>query len=315
MQINDHSALHGFILLDKPPGITSNQALYPIKRAVKPLKTGHAGTLDPLASGLLPVAIGEATKALRFITNADKAYEFTIRWGEQKDTDDADGAVIARSDVRPSQEAIRAALPSFIGKVEQVPPDYSAIKVGGKRAYALAREGKKAELQSRKVNIHTLDVLEVTLDEAHFRMQCGKGTYVRAIARDLSKQLGTVGHISALRRTAVGRFSVKAAFPLEKIKKSAIDGHLDACTLPMISALDDIPALRITTQLAARVRQGQSLTVQDPALLSVSIGDFLMAHKPWLKSGKPFMLCNGTSVVAACELDYPHIKTLRVFNI
>src|SRR5436853_1853482 len=210
--------VQGWIVLDKAVGMTSTQAVGAIKRLFSCKRAGHAGTLDPLASGLLPIALGEATKTVPFVMDGRKTYAFTVRWGEERDTDDAEGRVVAASDARPTPDDIRALLPRFTGTIEQVPPRYSAIKIEGERAYDLAREGTVVELDSRPVDIHRLELVD-TPDSDHsvLTAECGKGTYVRALARDLGRLLGCFGHVSALRRTIVGPFGEPHMIPLERL--------------------------------------------------------------------------------------------------
>ncbi|MBM3541566.1 MAG: tRNA pseudouridine(55) synthase TruB, partial [Alphaproteobacteria bacterium] len=211
--------VHGWIVLDKPLGLSSAGAVAAVKRALDAAKAGHAGTLDPLATGVLPVALGEATKTASYVVDARKVYAFTVRWGEARDTDDAEGRVTAKSAHRPTADAIRAALPAFIGRVAQTPPVFAAIKIGGERAYARARREEDVELAPRVVEIEALELLDrPDADHARFRVGCGKGTYVRALARDLAVRLGTVGHIQALRREAVGRFGLESAISLAQLE-------------------------------------------------------------------------------------------------
>src|SRR6476661_2784182 len=193
--------VHGWIVLDKPVGMTSTHAVAAVRRLFNAKKAGHAGTLDPLASGILPLAFGEATKTVPYVVDGEKAYSFTVKWGEETDTDDSEGRVTATSEIRPSEEAILAALPRFTGVIEQVPPKYSAIKIDGERAYDLARDGEVVELKSRPVEIYALTLTSRDEGSASFAAECGKGTYVRAIARDLGRKLGCLGHVTALRRT------------------------------------------------------------------------------------------------------------------
>ena len=195
--------VHGWVVLDKPSGMNSTHAVSRLKRIFNAKKAGHAGTLDPLATGILPIAFGEATKTVPFVQDGEKAYRFTVRWGTETDTDDADGRIAAQSDLRPAAAEILALLPGFIGTILQLPPSYSAIKINGERAYDLARDGEAPVLTPRPVTIHALDLLSAGPDEAVFEARCGKGTYVRAIARDLGRSLGCYGHVSALRRTRV----------------------------------------------------------------------------------------------------------------
>src|SRR5262252_1898909 len=197
--------VHGWVVLDKPVGMTSTHAVSVIKRLFAAKRAGHAGTLDPLASGCLPIALGDATKTVPFVVDGRKVYRFVVRWGEERDTDDAEGRVVAASDARPTPEAIAALLPTFVGAIEQVPPRFSAIKIEGERAYDIARDGEDFELKPRIVNIDRLVLLEAPdKDHTGFEAECGKGTYVRSLARDLGRALGCYGHVSALRRTAVG---------------------------------------------------------------------------------------------------------------
>src|SRR5690348_712167 len=199
--------IHGWLVLDKPVGMTSTHAVSVIKHLFAARRAGHAGTLDPLASGCLPIALGEATKTVPFVFDGRKTYRFTIRWGEERDTDDAEGRVAATSAIRPDAAAIRAQLPRFTGTIEQVPPRFSAIKIDGERAYDLARDGEAVELKPRTVEIYRLELLETPdPDHAVLAAECGKGTYVRSLARDLGRALGALGHVSALRRDRVGPF-------------------------------------------------------------------------------------------------------------
>src|SRR6266700_372677 len=211
--------VHGWIILDKPVGMTSTHAVSIVKRLFTAKRAGHAGTLDPLASGCLPIALGEATKTVPFVMDGRKAYRFSVRWGEERDTDDAEGRVAASSDERPTPEAIAALLPGFVGAIEQVPPRFSAIKIEGERAYDIARDGEAFELKPRVVNIDRLTLVEAPdQDHTGFEAECGKGTYVRALARDLGRKLGCCGHVAALRRTAVGPFAEPEMISLEQIE-------------------------------------------------------------------------------------------------
>ena len=279
-------AVSGWVNFDKPLGMGSTQAVSKIRRLFDAQKAGHAGTLDPLASGILPIALGEATKTVSFMQNAAKCYEVVIAFGSQTSTDDGEGEIIASNNVRPDAAAVEAALPYFIGSVEQVPPQFSAIRKDGKRAYALARAGEKVELQPRVVHIDTISVLEV-LDEAQVRLkvECGKGVYIRSLARDLGRFLGAFAHVGALRRTRVGRFDEKTALGLEKL--TAL-GHiapdlaaLDACLLPLETALDDIPALALSDDAASCIKQGQAISPSEPQILLANKegGEVLLTHQ------------------------------------
>src|SRR3954467_13682029 len=211
--------VHGWIILDKPVGMTSTHAVSVIKRLFQAKRCGPAGTLDPLASGCLPVALGEATKTVPFVMDGRKQYRFTVRWGEERDTDDADGRVVETSAARPEPAAIEALLPRFTGVIEQVPPRYSAVKIEGERAYDLARDGEVVELAPRPVDIHRLILVSVPdPDHALFEAECGKGTYVRSLARDMGRELACCGHVSALRRVSVGPFAEKLMISLEQLE-------------------------------------------------------------------------------------------------
>jgi tRNA pseudouridine55 synthase len=262
----DRCEVHGWLALDKTTGQTSTDAVAALKRMFRAKKVGHAGTLDPLASGVLPIAFGEATKTVPFVMDGDKAYRFTVRWGIETDTDDSDGITVARSDARPPQEAIIAALPSFRGTIEQTPPRFSAIKVAGERAYDLARHGEAVELAARTVDIRRLELAEVPdRDHAVFEAECGKGTYVRAIARDLGRKLGCFGHVSALRRTRVGPFGEEQCVTMRTLaaKRDAQgEATLHALLLPIESGLATLPALNVSSADASRLALGQSIIVR-----------------------------------------------------
>jgi tRNA pseudouridine55 synthase len=264
----DKRDIHGWIVLDKPVGMTSTHAVAIVKRLFAAKRAGHAGTLDPLASGGLPIALGEATKTVPFVMDGRKCYRFTVAWGEERDTDDTEGRVVRTSAVRPRPESISALLPRFTGVIEQVPPQYSAVKVQGERAYDLARDGEKVELQPRPVEIHKLTLVE-QIDEDHslFEAECGKGTYVRALARDIGRLLGCFGHICALRRTLVGPFGEGDMIPLEQLealcdRAASGEGSLADALLPVETALDDIPALAVTRADAARLHRGQAVLLR-----------------------------------------------------
>ena len=256
----DKRDVHGWVVLDKPVGMTSTHAVSVVKRLFSAKRAGHAGTLDPLASGALPIALGEATKTVPFVMDGRKLYRFTVRWGEERDTDDAEGRVVARSDQRPSADAIRALLPSFTGCIQQVPPRYSAIKIEGERAYDLARDGEMVELAARPVEIGRLELVNIPdPDHAVLEAECGKGTYVRSLARDLGRILGCFGHVSALRRAAVGPFGEETMILLEQLealchRAAAGEASLADALMPVETALDDIPALAVSRADAARLQ-------------------------------------------------------------
>jgi tRNA pseudouridine55 synthase len=257
--------IDGFLVLDKPVGPSSTQALARARRAIGAAKAGHCGTLDPLASGVLVLAFGEATKLVDHVMDGAKRYAFTLRWGEARDTDDAEGAVIATSPLRPDAAAIRAALPRFLGTIEQVPPPFSAIKRDGQPAYRLARAGAAVDLPARQVRIDALALLaEPGPDEACFTVACGKGTYIRALGRDLARALGTCGHLTALRRLAVGPFRLDRAISLETLEAPGYSP--DAALLPIETALDDIPALAVTGAEADALAHGRAVQAPRAAL-------------------------------------------------
>jgi len=254
--------IHGWLNFDKPEGLTSNEALSRIKRLLQPKKAGHAGTLDPLATGILPIALGEATKTVGFAMEGSKAYRFTIRWGSSTTTLDTEGEVSATSDVRPDADAIRAALPALTGDISQVPPQYSAIKVDGARAYDLARAGEVVELAARPIRIDALTLIDASNpDLAVLEMACGKGAYVRAIMRDLAASLGAEGHVAALRRTRVGGFAEKDAITLEMLEDLVHNDRAFERLLPIETALDDIPALAVTGEEVSRLKQGREIVL------------------------------------------------------
>ena len=260
--------------------MTSARVVAKVRILTGAAKAGHGGTLDPMATGVLPVALGEATKTAGYAMDGLKTYRFTLRWGEARDTDDADGAVIATSDRRPTEAAVRAALPSFTGAIVQVPPAYAAIKVEGTRAYALARKGEPAALAPRRVFVDRLALVEVAdADHAAFEMRCGKGTYVRALARDLAVHLGTVGHVAALRRAAVGGFHEDEAISLENLAALVHSAALDEHLRPVETALDDISALAVTESQAVRLQHGQAVHVvrKEPGLVRATAAGRLVA--------------------------------------
>jgi tRNA pseudouridine55 synthase len=302
----DKRDVHGWLVLDKPVGMTSTHAVGVIKRLFTAKRAGHAGTLDPLASGCLPIALGDATKTVPFVMDGRKTYAFTVRWGEQRDTDDAEGQVVATSDLRPSPEAIRAVLARFTGTIDQVPPRYSAIKIAGERAYDLAREGAAVEIASRQVNVHRLDLVETgDPDHAMFAAECGKGTYVRALARDMGLALGCLGHVVALRRTAVGPFTENTMISLERLealchRAAAGEGSLADALLPVETALDDIPALAISRADAARLQRGQAV--------------LLRGRDAPVFRGLVSVMASG-QLVALAEVDRGEIVPKRVFNL
>ncbi len=254
--------INGWLVVDKGEGVTSTDVVARVKRLTNAQKVGHGGTLDPLATGVLPLAMGEATKTVSYVMDAAKTYEFTMRFGEARDTDDAAGAVTRTSDLRPTDEEIRAALPRFVGRVMQVPPAYAAVKIQGERAYDIARRGDVVELQPREVRIDELELVSrPDPDHATFFMACGKGAYVRAVARDLGEMLACHAHVSRLRRTRVGAFAVDQAVSLDALPGIVEEETLPQILVPVATALAGIPALAVTEPQAIRLRAGQSIRV------------------------------------------------------
>ena len=262
----DKKGLSGWIVLDKPVGLGSTQAVSAVKRALREAgepktKVGHGGTLDPLASGVLPIAIGEATKLCGRMLDASKTYEFTVRFGEETDTLDAEGKVVASSEIRPTPEQIEAILALFTGQIEQVPPAYSALKIAGKAAYARARAGEELEMKARMVTVHSLRVCAAeALDEVTLSARVSKGTYIRSLARDIARALNTVGHVTMLRRTRSGPFGLEKAISLDFLAEVAMARRLTETVLPLEAALDDIPALPVSPGQAQLLRHGQRLS-------------------------------------------------------
>ena len=259
--------VHGWVVVDKPTGAGSTPAVNQVRRFFNAQKAGHAGTLDPFASGVLPIALGEATKTMAFVMDSTKAYEFTVAWGAQTDTLDNEGEVVETAGARPSAAEIEAALPAFTGTIEQVPPAYSAIKIDGQRAYDMARRGEEPEMQARTVEVLALKLLDCPdPDHARFALSCGKGTYVRALGRDLAAALGTVGHLCQLRRTRVGPFGADEAhglsdFSLEDGDESAHKAARERSLLPLQASLDGIPAIALSDMEAMRLRNGQAVSL------------------------------------------------------
>jgi tRNA pseudouridine55 synthase len=301
-------AISGWINLDKPYDLGSTSAVSRVRRLFDAQKAGHAGTLDPLATGILPIALGEATKTVPYLVDADKAYRFTIEWGRTTTTLDREGATTAESDVRPTVAQVEAALPAFVGEIEQVPPAYSAIKVDGERAYDLARAGETVELEARKVVIFDARVAEAPdADHITLEVECGKGTYVRAIVRDLALALGACGHVSALRRTRVGRFTEQSAVALELLEDLGYEARQSEALLPVETALDDIPVLAVTDEDAFRLKQGRSI---------VLVPRQVEAVKARLKPGsRTVSAMSGERVVALCEMRAGRLEPSRVFNL
>lgn len=301
-------AVSGWICLDKPYDLTSTQAVSRVRRIFNAQKAGHAGTLDPLATGVLPIALGEATKTVAFMVDADKSYRFTIAWGTSTTTLDREGEVTGRSDVRPTPDQVKAVLHEFEGEVMQVPPAYSAIKVDGERAYDLARAGEAVELAARPVLIHGLAVGETPdADHVEIHMDCGKGAYVRAVVRDLAARLGAEAHVSALRRTRVGPFTEAQAIGLDLLEDLGHKARQSEALLPVETALDDIPALAVTDEDAFRLKQGRSIVLVPRQVESLRAG-----LAPGARTVSA--MCGGV-MVALCEMRAGRLEPSRVFHL
>lgn len=298
-------AITGWLVLDKPLGMTSTQALGKVRYLLNAKKAGHAGTLDPLASGVLPLAFGEATKTIPFMMDARKSYDFSVHWGAMTNTLDAEGEVIARSDARPDRAAIEAILPSFLGDIMQMPPIFSALKVDGKRAYDLARAGEEVKLKARPVRVDGLELVDIPdADHASFRLDCGKGTYVRSLARDIAQALGTQGYVSTLRRTRVGAFAQDKAISLE-----AVEGLVHAGTAleklePLSAALSGIATLSVSAAQAQDLRHGRAILVLPMQHAGLGKAD----------PASPVYAHHDGEAIALGTMDGTQLKPMRVFN-
>lgn len=295
--------VHGWLVLDKPLGTTSTTAVAILKRLTRAKKVGHAGTLDPLASGLLPIAFGEATKTVSYVMDGRKVYRFKVRWGIETDTDDAEGKAVAMSETRPSLKAIEAALPAFTGLIEQTPPRFSAIKVEGERAYDLARAGEQVSLNARPVEIYSLQIVgQPDADHTVFESECGKGTYVRAIARDLGRALGCLGHVCELRRTRAGSFDETAAISLDEVERLAQTSPdaLIGALLPVASSLSMMPSVSVGADDAQRIRMGQ------PVLLR--------GRDAPVMAGTVTVSTHG-ALIALADIEQGALKPKRIFHL
>lgn len=285
--------VNGWLVLDKGVGMTSTHAVAAVKRALSAKKAGHAGTLDPLASGILPIALGEATKTVPFVMDGRKSYVFTVEWGSETDTDDAEGRIVEATSLVPEPAAIEALLPRFTGQVQQVPPRFSAIKIQGERAYDLARDGEVVELQPRTVEIDRLALVAHDGNRSVLEADCGKGTYVRAIARDLGRALGCLGHVAALRRTRVGPFTEAEAVAVDQVASDP------AALRPVDAALSELPAIPISRDMAGRLMRGQPV---------------ILRGRDAPLSGKVYATCNGV-LVAVGDVERGELVPHRVFHL
>jgi len=294
--------INGWVVLDKPLGMTSTTAVAAVRRIFKAKKAGHAGTLDPLANGVLPIALGEATKTVPFVQDGQKIYRFTVRFGIETDTDDAEGKATARSEKRPTREEIEKLLPSFTGAISQTPPQFSALKVGGERAYDLARAGETVVLAAREIEIDSFSLIAIRdADHAEFEVACGKGTYVRSLARDMGRVLGCFGHVSVLRRTVVGSFSEENTVDLVQLEQASADEtSLHALLQPVAAGLQSLPAVRVSEPDAQRLAQGQSV--------------FLRGRDAPVFEGPVSVSVSG-NLVALAEMEAGALHPKRIFNL
>lgn len=297
--------IHGWIALDKPEGMGSTQALAKVKWLFNAAKAGHGGTLDPLASGLLPIALGEATKTVSWAMDGRKTYRVLVRWGEARTTDDREGEVCGQSDRRPTESDITAILGRFEGEILQTPPKFSAIKIQGERAYDLARAGEEVALAARPVHIEKITLLaQPDADHAEFSVTCGKGTYIRSLARDMAEALGTLGHVAALRRTGVGPFTENDMISLEKLAelshKAAGDNAMEGVLRPIETVLDGIPALAVKDAEAQRLRQGQPVLLRGASAPIAQDAVLVM----W-----------GQRPLGICSIEKGSLKPKRLFNL
>lgn len=301
--------IHGWIIIDKPEGMTSTRVVSRVKRALDAAKAGHGGTLDPLATGILPIALGEATKTVSYVMDGTKRYRFTVAWGQATDTDDSEGSVIEESAVRPAETDILAILGEFIGTIEQTPPVYSAIKIDGQRAYDLARAGQPVDIKSRNVRIDDCSYIGSPVpDHADFEITCGKGTYVRSLARDMARRLGTVGHIVSLRRIAAGPFDETDAISLESLESLVHSAPASDYLLAVESALDDIPALILNAAQADHLRHGRPVRVQGP-------GGRTFVDTSCVDEGGVLCAMDADRPVALARFECGEIRPVRVLNL
>ena len=294
--------INGWLIIDKPRDMGSTQVVNLTRRLFNAKKNGHAGTLDPFATGVLPIAFGEATKVLPYVTDGEKEYEFVLQFGASTNTDDSEGEIIEKSEKIPTQEEIEKIIPLFIGKIKQIPPAYSAIKINGQRAYKLARGGQKVEMPEREIEIFDLRLLEILPNrQAKFRVNCSKGTYVRTLGRDMAEKLGSKGYLQELRRTKCGKFSIDCAILLEKIKNMVHSDDLMRNLLPLETSLRDIADLAVSEADAAKLKQGQGLSPK--------------AYDVKNHIGEEMVVFSQGKLVAIVRIDEKRISPVRVFNL
>ncbi len=303
--------IHGWLVIDKPSGITSAAVVARVRKALNAAKAGHGGTLDPLTTGVLPVVLGEASKTVAYAMNGEKIYRFTVRWGEARATDDAEGEVTDTSAVRPTKQEIEAVLGEFVGEISQVPPAYSAIKVKGRRAYELARADRHFVLAPRRVTVHRFVLLGVPdSDHAEFEVSCGKGVYVRSLARDLAARLGTVGHVAAMRRTRAGPFTEDMAISLDNLDTLGHSGLLSEHLLPVEVGLDGLPALALTELQAESLRKGRPVQVLRTGKLGAC-----RRISGRISEGTVVCAMTGGKLVALARVEHGGIRPVRVLNL
>lgn len=295
--------INGWLIIDKPAGMTSTAVVNRVKRLTDAAKAGHGGTLDPLATGILPIALGHATKTVMYVMDAAKRYRFTIRFGARTTTDDSEGEVVARSGERPDDAAIEALLPAFTGRISQRPPDFAAVKIAGERAYDIARRGDVVDLPEREVEFHEIVLIErPDADHAVLEAGCGKGAYIRALARDLGERLGCHAHVTALRRLAVGPFDTSGAITLDALVEIVKNDTLPQVLVSVSTALADIPALAVTEPQAARLRSGHPIRISPQLVMGEAV-----------EGGTVKVLVDG-ALVALGQLQDGELSPLRVFN-
>lgn len=305
--LKSNNLVNGWIVIDKSKGVTSSGVVNQVKKIVEVKKVGHAGTLDPLATGVLPLALGEATKTINFLFLNRKVYTFVMRWGEKRDTDDAMGKIERVTQRRPTKNEILSELPHFIGTISQIPPDFSAIKVSGIRAYKLAREKKDYTLKARPVEVRDFQLLKIiNEDKAEFQVVCGKGTYVRSLARDLAERLNTTGHVVELRRNTLGFFDEKDAISLDKLKDLVQTTPVKELIWPVRAPLDDIPAIALTIEERNRLKNGQVL---DGSSIHQRNG------LDGLERGVVMLATFQDHLVALVRFEGENIRPFRVLNI
>jgi len=313
--------INGWLIIDKPLGLTSSRVVGLVKHSLDAAKAGHGGTLDPLATGILPIALGEATKTVSYVMDGYKEYTFTVAWGESRDSDDLEGAVTGTSPARPEKTQILEALKEFVGEIEQIPPAYSAIKVEGRRAYDLARAGEDVALKSRLVFVENITLLTIPdCDHATFSVICGKGTYIRSIARDLAQHMGCLGHVSALRRTRVGPFTEKQAISVDSLESLGHSAALAEHLLAVETVLDDIPALALNADLAGALRNGQDVALFKATYLGTKTAAGYQDPSPELPENvvagrSPVLALSGGRPVAIVRCEQGRIKPVRVFKL